>query len=40
MKVLGVNKLDDGFIAIGSAKDTSKFIQECRKLRFWDRQAG
>ena len=39
-KVLGPDKLDDGFIAIGSAKDSSKFVQECRKLRFWDRQAG
>ena len=36
-KVLGADKLDDGFIAVGGAKDTSKFVQECRKLRFWDR---
>lgn len=36
-KVLGADKLDDGFIAIGGAKDTSKFVQECRKLRFWGR---
>src|SRR5277367_3211998 len=36
-KVLGADELDDGFIAIGGAKDTSKFVQECRKLRFWDR---
>jgi catalase len=39
-KVLGVNKFDDGFIAIGSAKDAARFIQECRKLRFWGREAG
>jgi catalase len=36
-KVLGADKLDDGFIAVGSPKDTLKFVQECRKLRFWDR---
>ena len=36
-KVLGTDKLDDGFIAVGGAKDTLNFGQECRKLRFWDR---
>ena len=36
-KIVGSDKLDDGFIAVGGAKDTSKFVQECRKLRFWDR---
>ena len=36
-KVLGADKLDDGFIAVSGAKDISKFVQECRKLRFWDR---
>ena len=36
-KVLGAEKLDDGFIAVGGAKGTTKFVQECRKLRFWDR---
>ena len=40
LKVLGLDKLDDGFIAIGSAKDSTKFIQECRKLRFWARNAS
>jgi catalase len=39
-KVLGADKLDDGFIAISRAKDSSKFVEECRKLRFWDRQAS
>ena len=38
--VLGADKLDDGFIEIGGAKDIAKFIQECRKLRFWDRANG
>ena len=36
-KVLGAGKLDDGFIAVGGAKGATKFVQECRKLRFWDR---
>lgn len=40
MKALGADKLDEGFIAIRNAMDVSKFIQKCRKLRFWDRQAG
>jgi len=40
MKVLGADKLDQGFIEIGSANDAFKFIHECRKLRFWDRQLG
>lgn len=39
-KVLGADKLDDGFIAIGAARDAAKFIQECRKLRFWERKIG
>ena len=39
-KVFGADKLDDGFIAIDGAKDTAKFVKECRKLRFWDRKAG
>src|ERR1700722_13852462 len=39
-KVLGADKLDGGFIAIGNAKDASKFLQECRKLRFWDRKEA
>ena len=38
-KVLGADQLDDGFIAIDGAKDTAKFVKECRKLRFWDRKA-
>ena len=40
LKVLGLAKFDDGFITIGSAKDSTKFIQECRKLRFWARKAS
>ncbi len=39
-KVLGTDKLDDGFIALSGAKDVARFIQECRKLRFWDRAGA
>ena len=39
-KVLGADELDHGFIAIGSAKDAAGFVQECKKLRFWDRTNG
>jgi catalase len=38
-KVLGADKLDAGFIAIGAARDAARFIQECRKLRFWARKG-
>ena len=40
MKVVGATNLDDGFIEIRGSKDISKFIQECRKLRFWERGAA
>ena len=32
--------LDDGFVAIGSAKDAATFIVACRSLRFWERPDG
>ena len=35
--VLGADKLDDGFIQLRENKNIAKFIQECRKLRFWER---
>jgi catalase len=38
-KVLGAESLDAGFIAVSGAKDVGKFLSECRKLRFWDRQS-
>jgi catalase len=38
--VLGADKLDDGFIELGEDKSIAKFIQECRKLRFWERPTG
>ena len=40
MKVVGAANLDDGFIEIRGSKDISKFIRECRKLRFWERGAA
>lgn len=39
IKEVGADKLDDGFIGVKAGKDISKFIQECRKLRFWERQT-
>jgi catalase len=38
--VVGADKLDGGFIEVKGAKDIAKFIQGCRKLRFWERQAS
>jgi catalase len=39
-KVLGSDHLDEGFIEIVGAKDISRFIQECRNMRFWGRQTA
>ena len=39
-KVVGAANLDDGFTQIKGNKDISKFIQECRRLRFWERGAA
>jgi catalase len=39
-KVMGTDNLDEGFIEIRGSKDFSQLIQACRKLRFWERQAG
>ena len=36
-KVIGAEKLDGGFIEIKASKDLSRFVEECRKLRFWER---
>ncbi|MDR3619289.1 MAG: catalase [Paludisphaera borealis] len=36
----GVASLDDGFVALKSAKDCNEFVVRCRKLRFWDRLTG
>jgi catalase len=40
INVLGANKLDDGLIEVRESKSITKFIQECRKLRFWERPIG
>ena len=32
--------LDEGFIPLNKADDTTSFIDACRKLRFWDRAAA
>jgi len=39
-KRVGAANLDDGFIEISVSRDISKFIQECRKLPFWERGAA
>jgi catalase len=37
---LGEDKLDDGFIELRENRDVANFIQECRKLRFWERPTS
>jgi catalase len=37
--VLGERKPDEGFIEIKGQKDSIRFVEKCRKLRFWDREA-
>ncbi|MCP1200856.1 catalase [Notoacmeibacter sp. MSK16QG-6] len=32
-------KIDDGFVEVGKKSDVSDFIEKCRDLRYWDRQA-
>jgi catalase len=31
--------MDGGFVALKSAADAKSFIEACRKLRFWEREA-
>jgi catalase len=38
-KVVGADKLDDGCIEIKGVKEIAKFVDNCRKLRFWEREA-
>ena len=35
----GVTDMDGGFVALGKAADAKAFVQACRALRFWDREA-
>ena len=37
--VLGETELDDGFTEMKGPKDSVRFVEDCRKLRFWDREA-
>ncbi|MGB3335836.1 MAG: catalase [Devosia sp.] len=32
--------LDDGFLALGPEDDAGRFVEMCRRLRFWDRPDG
>ncbi len=34
------DKRDGGFIALGKSKDATTFVEQCRALRFWDREAA
>ena len=35
----GVTKMDNGFVALKNPADAKSFVQSCRKLRFWEREA-
>lgn len=35
----GVSEMDGGCVALKSAADAKSFIANCRKLRFWEREA-
>jgi len=35
----GVSEMDGGCVALKSAADAKRFIANCRKLRFWEREA-
>lgn len=36
---LGDRDLDAGFVRIERAKDVTKFVEDCRRLRFWERMT-
>jgi catalase len=37
---IGAERIDDGFVELRDGKDMSRFVRECRKLRFWNREAA
>jgi catalase len=37
--ILGDDGMDEGFVEIKTAKDVSKFVESCRRLRFWERSS-
>jgi catalase len=39
MDKAGLTDMDAGFIALKAPADAKKFVQACRKLRFWEREA-
>ena len=40
LKAAGIaDKIDDGVIKLDAGKDAAEFLNQCRKLRFWDRVA-
>jgi len=41
LKKAGIaDSLDEGVIALGSAKDVTAFVKELGKLRLWSREPG
>ena len=34
------DKRDPGFIALSKSKDAAAFVEQCRALRFWEREAA
>ena len=39
-KAIGAEQIDDGFVLLKTGKDTTTFLAECRKVRFWDRTGA
>jgi len=39
MKQAGVIETDGGFVSLATSADSRRFVEACRKLRFWDRKG-
>ncbi|MGH9271877.1 MAG: catalase HPII, partial [Ilumatobacteraceae bacterium] len=33
-------ELDDGYVEVGGKQDLSTFIEQCRTVRYWDRERS
>jgi catalase len=40
LNVIGVDQLDDGCIELGESENATKFVHQCRQLRFWERSTS
>jgi catalase len=38
-KAVGEDAIDAGFVELTAARDAAKFVEACRKIRFWDRES-